>query len=278
MTQVELAAIVVRDGSLFLVRRPGGAWWELPGGALPEGRDDIPREMDEILDRHGLKAPSIEEDFLETFYLTGRGGPGVLNLYAPTAWSGEPVAPGESEGAWFTLEQVAELPMDEQVRLAVLQAFGVEVNRDAVEEELATVLQFPTARAGREAPGPDPVDALDVLRTLTGRPAEEALEGLKERYGEIARDVVEAIERAWTGPALDRKTRSLLVVAMVAAMGGRTNALRAHIQGALNHGASREELVEVARMVATYAGFPSTVEAWPEIEDALEKRGMGRGT
>lgn len=279
MTRVELAAIVVRDGSLFLVRPEGGAWWALPGGDLPEGRDDIPREMDDILSRFGLTAPSIEEDFLETHYLTGRAGPGVLNLYAPSGWIGEPQAPAGSEGAWFTLEQLANLPMDEQLRVAVLQTFGLEVDRDAVEDALATVLQFPTERASRDRNDlSDPADAMDVLQTLSGRPAKEALEGLRERYGEIARDVVDAIERAWTGPALDRKTRSLLVVAMVAALGGRNRALGSHIEGALNHGASREDLVELVRMVATYAGFPAAIEAWPQIEEALGKRGMGRGT
>lgn len=278
MTRVELAAIVMRDGALFLVRKEGGVWWELPGDELPDGRDDIPREMDDILDGYGISAPSIEEDFLETHYLNARGGSGVLNLYAPSAWSGEPIAPDGAEGAWFTLEQMADLPMEEQVRAAVLQSFGLEVATDPAQDALATLLQFPGARAAGRDPEEDgeAVDAMDVLSTLTGQPAEAAMDGLRERYGEISHDVLDAIERAWTGPALDRKTRSLLVVAMLAAMGGRPSALRSHIEGALNHGATRSELVEVARMIATYAGFPAAVEAWPVLEEALERRKMGR--
>lgn len=278
MTRVVLAAIVMREGAIFLLRRKDGAWWELPGDELPEGRDDIPREMDDILDAYGISAPSIEEDFLETHYLTGRAGAGVLNLYAPSRWTGEPAAPDGSEGSWFTLEQIGALSMDEQVRAAVLQSFGMEVAQDPAEEALATVLQFPGPRAPERDPGAngDAVDALEVLSTLSGRPADEAMDGLRERYGEIAHDVLDAIERAWTGPALQRRTRSLVVVAMLAAMGGRPSALRAHIDGALNHGASRDELVEVVRMIATYAGFPAAIEAWPALEEALAKRGMGR--
>ncbi|MEX0782604.1 MAG: carboxymuconolactone decarboxylase family protein [Dehalococcoidia bacterium] len=278
MTRVELCAILVRDGTIFLVRAPGQDHWGLPGGALPEGRDDIPREMRFILEDYGIAAPSIEEDFVDTHYTRTAGGPGVLNLYAPSGWTGDPAAPGGAESGWFSLEEMAALAMNEQVRSAVLQAFGLEVAADPAQEAVSTVLRFPTERAAaRDLDEEDsPADALDVLGTLSGRPGPEALAGLRQAYGEIANDVLDAIDRAWTGPALERKTRSLLVVAMTAAMGGRPRALRSHIEGALNHGASREELVEAMRMVATYAGFPAAIEVWPVLEEALERRGMGR--
>ncbi|MGH2609515.1 MAG: carboxymuconolactone decarboxylase family protein [Tepidiformaceae bacterium] len=274
MTRVQLSAIVVRDGTIFLVRADGHVQWTLPGGPLPQGRDDIPREMDLILEEHGISAPSIEEDFVDTHYSTGPEGPSVLNLYAPSGWTGDPVAPSGAEAGWFTLEEMAELAMAETERSAVLQAFGLEAASDPADQAVSTVLRFPTERA--TSGDPEPADALDVLGTLSGRPGNEALENLRRQYGEIANDVFDAIDRAWTGPALDRKTRSLLVVAMVTAMGGRPRALRSHIEGALNHGATRQELVEVMRMIATYAGFPATVEAWPALEEALEQRGMGR--
>jgi alkylhydroperoxidase/carboxymuconolactone decarboxylase family protein YurZ len=274
MTRVQLSAIVVRDGTIFLVRPDGEVQWTLPGGPLPEGRNDIPREMRLILEDHGIFAPSVEEDFVDTHYTTGPSGPGVLNLYAPSGWSGDPVAPGGGEAGWFTLEEMAALAMTEGERSAVLQAFGLEAASDPAEEAMPTVLRFPTERAtGGE---PEAVDALDVLSTLSGRPGGEALANLRQQYGEIANDVLDAIDRAWTGPLLDRKIRSLLVVAMVSAMGGRPRALRSHIEGALNHGATRAELVDLMRMIATYAGFPAAVEAWPVLEEALEKRGLGR--
>ena len=275
MTRVQLSAIVVRDGTIFLVRASAAGEWALPGGPLPEGNDDIPREMRFILQDHGISAPSIEEDFVDTHYTTGPNGPGVLNLYAPSGWSGEPEAPAGSEGSWFTLDEMRDLAMDQDERSAVLQAFGLETASDPAEEALSTVLRFPTERAtGGGEPGLG--RALDVLGTLSGRDPNDAIAGLRQQYGEIADDVLGAIDLAWTGPSLDRKTRSLLVVAMVGAIGGRTRALRSHIEGALNHGATREELVEVVRMIATYAGFPAAIEVWPALEEALERRGMGR--
>ena len=229
--------------------------------------------MDEILDRHGLRAPSIEEDFLETFYLTGRGGRRAEPVCADSL-GGEPVAPGESEGAWFTLEQVAELPMDEQVRLAVLQAFGVEVNRDAVEEELATVLQFP-GPGGPWAPGPDRWMRSTSCGHLPGGPRRRRWRA----QGALRRDCATSSRRSnGRGPG-----RRWTEDAQPAGGGdgggdGGRNAPPGAYPGRAQPWSEPRGTGRGARMVATYAGFPSTVEAWPEIEDALEKRGMGRGT
>jgi alkylhydroperoxidase/carboxymuconolactone decarboxylase family protein YurZ len=274
-TRVHLAALIVRDARLFLVRE--GARWSLPGGELPPGQDDIPREMGYILERHGISAPSIEEDFLETHYFRDEAGPVVLNLYAPTGWEGDLDAPSGLEGAWFAVEELPTLQMDGPVRSAVLQAFGVEAGPDPAEESLRDFEQ-PLAGGKPNAPedAPPPADALDVLRTLSGRTTEDAVESLRKRYGEFAGDVLGAIDLAWTGPAIDRKTRSLMVLSAVAAQGGRGRALRAHAEGALNHGATRDELVEMMRVIAVYAGFPAAIEAWPVVEEALTRRGMGR--
>jgi 4-carboxymuconolactone decarboxylase len=275
MTRVELAAIVAREGAIFLVRQAGGRTWDLPGGPLPEGQDDIPREMDLILERFGIDTPAIEGDFVETHYTHSAEGPGVLNLYAPSDWAGEPEAFGGAEGRWFPVDELAGIPMDDQVRAAVLQAFGMDTGP---EEPLGAVLQFPGSRvaSGTDPRNDEASDALDVLGTMSGGTPEEALDTLRQRYGELTHDVLDGIERAWTGQALDRKTRSLLVVAMLAAMGGRSAPLKRHIEGALNHGATREDMLELGRMIATYAGFPALAQVWPEIEEALEAHGMGR--
>ena len=67
--------------------------------------------------------------------------------------------------------------------------------------------------------------------------------GLRTRYPELASDVIDALGAFWAGPALDRKTRSLVVVAMLAAT-GKAGPLKSHIAGALNHGASPAEVIE----------------------------------
>jgi 4-carboxymuconolactone decarboxylase len=85
-----------------------------------------------------------------------------------------------------------------------------------------------------------------------------------------------ALGEVWSNAALDRRTRSLQVVAMLAALGRTGGPLTAHINGALNHGAAPEQVIQTLRMVAVYAGFPAALEAWPVMERVFEQRGLQR--
>ena len=65
----------------------------------------------------------------------------------------------------------------------------------------------------------------------------------------------------WSRPGLDRKTRSLVVIAMLSAL-NRPHELRIHLRGAINNGASREEIREVLLQVAGYCGLPAAVDSF----------------
>ena len=69
-----------------------------------------------------------------------------------------------------------------------------------------------------------------------------------------------AFGKIWSRDALPVRDRSLITVAMLAAL-GRTGELRAHLTGARNLGISQEELVEVLMQVAVYAGVPAANDA-----------------
>lgn len=62
----------------------------------------------------------------------------------------------------------------------------------------------------------------------------------------------------WSRELLPLKTRSMITIAMLAAQ-GREPELRIHVRGALNNGASREEIGEVFLHAAVYAGVPAAV-------------------
>ena len=64
----------------------------------------------------------------------------------------------------------------------------------------------------------------------------------------------------WSRPGLAVRDRSLITVAMLAAL-GRHDELRGHLAGALNVGISKEELVEALMHVGVYAGVPAAVSA-----------------
>ena len=65
----------------------------------------------------------------------------------------------------------------------------------------------------------------------------------------------------WQRGVLDLKTRSLLTVAMLAAL-GKQHELKGHVRGALNNGATAQELQEVLLHAAVYCGLPTAVEAF----------------
>ncbi len=64
----------------------------------------------------------------------------------------------------------------------------------------------------------------------------------------------------WSRPGLDTRSRSLVTVAQLAAL-GKTEELRGHLMGALNLGIKREELIEVLMQTSCYAGIPAAVNA-----------------
>lgn len=277
---IHLAAIVMRDGRLLLHRPKPDSGWELPGGPLLEEHQDTDSGMDAILTSFGINAPAIEEDFVETIYLpSGDGGHVVYNIYAPSDWVGEPETPAGAGSGWFGLTELDSIEMDTAIRNAILAAFGLRETEDMSEMIMTAVsgaLSHVTEPQRAGAPANRQDAGRDVLRTLGGgNPRSE--EQLRERYPELADDVLEfVLGDAWQHPALDRRTRSLQIVGMLAAMGGRPGPLRSHINGALNHGATPEQVIETLRMVAVYAGFPAAMEAWPTMEEVFAARGLPR--
>jgi 4-carboxymuconolactone decarboxylase len=78
----------------------------------------------------------------------------------------------------------------------------------------------------------------------------------------------------WTRPGLPRKTRSMLTIAMLAALGHHEE-LKLHVRAALqNTGVTQDELKEILLQVAVYAGVPAANSAFQHARsavDALEK-------
>ena len=65
----------------------------------------------------------------------------------------------------------------------------------------------------------------------------------------------------WTDDSLPRATRSMLVVAMTAAL-GRMDELEIHSRGALRNGVTPEELLAILKQVTVYCGVPAGVGAF----------------
>ncbi|UUZ67647.1 carboxymuconolactone decarboxylase family protein [Polaromonas sp. P2-4] len=73
----------------------------------------------------------------------------------------------------------------------------------------------------------------------------------------------------WQRPGLDLKTRSLITVAMLTAL-GKQHELKGHVRGALNNGVTPEELREVLLHASIYCGVPSAVEAYRSAAEVVD--------
>jgi 4-carboxymuconolactone decarboxylase len=81
-------------------------------------------------------------------------------------------------------------------------------------------------------------------------------------------------DAVWNRPGLPRKTRSLINIAMLAAL-NRPHELRVHVIGAVRNGCSREEIREVLLQCAVYCGVPAGVDAFRVAREALAEVDAG---
>ncbi len=73
----------------------------------------------------------------------------------------------------------------------------------------------------------------------------------------------------WTRKAIPNKTRSLITIAMLAALKAPTE-LKAHVRGALRNGCAVEEIQEVLLQAAVYCGAPAGIEAFRAAKEVID--------
>jgi 4-carboxymuconolactone decarboxylase len=74
----------------------------------------------------------------------------------------------------------------------------------------------------------------------------------------------------WNRPGLDRRTRSLLNLAMLTAL-NRPHELKLHVRGALNNGLSKDEIREVFLQTAIYCGVPAAIDAFRQAREVFKE-------
>ena len=74
----------------------------------------------------------------------------------------------------------------------------------------------------------------------------------------------------WSRPGLDRRTRSLVNLAMLTAL-NRMTEFGAHVRGARRNGCTEQEIQEVLLQTAAYCGAPAALEAFRMAEKVLSE-------
>ena len=74
----------------------------------------------------------------------------------------------------------------------------------------------------------------------------------------------------WQREGIDLKTRSLITVAMLTAL-GKQHERKGHVRGALNNGAAVTEIQEVLLHASIYCGIPAAVEAFRSAAEVIDQ-------
>ena len=103
---------------------------------------------------------------------------------------------------------------------------------------------------------------LNVRREVLGA---EHVEASMSQADDFSRPLQELVTEycwgnVWSRPGLDRKTRSLLNLAMLTAL-NRPHEVKLHLRGALNNGCSKNDIMEVLLQTAIYCGVPAAMDS-----------------
>ena len=105
----------------------------------------------------------------------------------------------------------------------------------------------------------------------------DAVEKRMSAFGEFGKPLQHIINAyaygdVWSRSALPPVTKSLAMVAMMAAI-GQPNELRVHLKGALKNGASAEQIQEILLLLAMYCGIPAANDAHHIAAEVLREQG-----
>jgi 4-carboxymuconolactone decarboxylase len=127
-------------------------------------------------------------------------------------------------------------------------------------EDMSDAMFEKGLKVRREVLGAEYVDAAIKNADDFNRPLQELV--TKYCWGEI-----------WNRPALDRKTRSMLNLAMLTAL-NRPHEVKLHVRGALNNGLTKEEIAEVLLQAMIYCGVPAAVDSFRIAREVFKELGV----
>ncbi|ABN63731.1 carboxymuconolactone decarboxylase family protein [Shewanella baltica] len=104
------------------------------------------------------------------------------------------------------------------------------------------------------------VQGLAKLTEIDGEAGEKVINSLANICPDLGKYIIEyPFGDIYQREGLDLKTRELVTVAALTALGHCQPQLNVHINGALNVGCAPQEIVEVILQMSVYAGFPAAL-------------------
>jgi 4-carboxymuconolactone decarboxylase len=113
---------------------------------------------------------------------------------------------------------------------------------------------------------------IEILQKNNDSNYNKLREDLKDIAPDLANFVAEfAYGDIYTRPGLDLKSREIATIAALTTLGNAPIHLQSHIEGALNAGCTREEVVEVIIQMAVYAGFPAAINGMINAKEVFNR-------
>ena len=114
---------------------------------------------------------------------------------------------------------------------------------------------------------------LEKFKEIDGHAGEKIIEALKDIAPDLARYIIEfPFGDVYSRGVLSLKEREIASVAALAALGNALPELKVHINGALNVGCTRLEIVEIMIQMAVYAGFPAALNGTFAAKEVFTER------
>lgn len=113
-------------------------------------------------------------------------------------------------------------------------------------------------------------DGFDIV---LGSEGQNVLQALSITSPDLARLLVEyPFGEIYSRPGLELKTRELVAIAHLSALGNARPQMKMHVHGALNVGCTRTEILEVLLMTTVFAGFPAALNAVDAAREVFAER------
>ena len=115
----------------------------------------------------------------------------------------------------------------------------------------------------------------ETVNRINPEGAQRQWDALSAISPDFARWIVESAYSDVLGrPQLPLRDREIATLAALATLGNAPTQLKAHVEGALNVGVTRDEIVEVLMQMAVYAGVPAAINAMQIAGEVFQARGL----
>ncbi|WP_261858227.1 carboxymuconolactone decarboxylase family protein [Photobacterium sanguinicancri] len=117
------------------------------------------------------------------------------------------------------------------------------------------------------------VNGLNKLNEIDGEAGQNVLKSLNDICPDLAKYIIEyPFGDIYQRDGLDLRTRELVTVAALTALGHCQPQLNVHINGALNVGCTPKAITEVILQMSVYAGFPASLNGMFVAKEVFKLR------